>query len=288
MSLVSEMVQVLLPRGSTGGSLVMLTAYFDDSGTHDDSTVLVMGGLVGSERHWEPFERQWKAKLAAPLPDRPPLARFHMHDCVAARGEFETYSIAERDALIHDFRQIIINSGVLGYAIAVSRADWDRIVAPTPMVYWFGDAEGYCFRDCVSRLIVLVRDTPITGRNRTLDRNLTFVFDNRPHRTKLNKFIFDQYQMLPLVQSKTAQWQLPPMKLHGLSFLDSETFVPLQGADMWAWENHYHAREALKIGQPVPIRPHAKQFFECGRFQSTLIGEAAAQKIVELLGVTQA
>ena len=69
---------------------------------------MVMAGFIGTDEQWSAFDASWKAKLDAPLPDKPPLRSFHMADCEARSGEFSGYSTAEKDAVIHDFREIII------------------------------------------------------------------------------------------------------------------------------------------------------------------------------------
>ena len=60
---VSEIARVVLPRSCLNGSLAMLSAYYDDSGTHDKLNVVVYGGLIGTEDQWTKFERAWKPKL---------------------------------------------------------------------------------------------------------------------------------------------------------------------------------------------------------------------------------
>ena len=213
----------------------MLTGYFDDTGTHDASPVLAIAGLIGNESIWKQFETSWHDKLAQPLPGKPALGRFHMADCMARQGEFIGYSEAEADAVTHDFRQIILSSGVYGYAVGVSRADWDQIVAPSPMLYWFGDAEAFCFRDCVAKMLAFVHHFSPSHKD------LSLVFDNRPHRTAINEYLYKQYLKLPDIYSTNFL---------GVSFLASAAFVPLQGADMFAWEFYTFARHLLGAGRP--------------------------------------
>jgi hypothetical protein len=43
---------------------VILTAYLDESGTHDGSPVTVMGGMLANARQWEAFEKGF-SKLKA-------------------------------------------------------------------------------------------------------------------------------------------------------------------------------------------------------------------------------
>jgi hypothetical protein len=106
----------------------MLRAYFDDSGTHRSSDAVLLGGLIGTPVQCDLFEREWAAKLAAPLPDKPPLPRFHLASCNACDEEFRGYTRAESDAVIHDFRQIILNAGLIGTAFAVDRRAWDEFI----------------------------------------------------------------------------------------------------------------------------------------------------------------
>src|SRR5947209_3862900 len=108
---IREMVKAgWLPTGEREGLLMLLRAYFDDSGTHGNSEVVVMGGLIGTVEQWDRFEAAWAAKLACPLEGKPPLKKgFHLSACNARDGEFSHYSDAEQDALIHAFRQIIID-----------------------------------------------------------------------------------------------------------------------------------------------------------------------------------
>ena len=41
----------------------VLHAYLDDSGTHEDSPIVVIAGYFGSERHWLRFDREWRKIL---------------------------------------------------------------------------------------------------------------------------------------------------------------------------------------------------------------------------------
>src|SRR4051794_29762848 len=56
-------------------SVHMLAAYFDESGTDDQSSILSMGGYVGKANQWVEFERNWKELLA-----RRSIECFHLTD----------------------------------------------------------------------------------------------------------------------------------------------------------------------------------------------------------------
>jgi hypothetical protein len=70
------------------GFPIMLTAYFDDSGSHAGSDVVVWNGLFGNQYQWKLFDELWAAKLGAPSPGKNSLRRFHMYDCQHGEGEF--------------------------------------------------------------------------------------------------------------------------------------------------------------------------------------------------------
>jgi Protein of unknown function (DUF3800) len=277
-----HVADLVLSRGHRDGGIFMLVAYFDDSGTHDASEIVVMGGLIGTEAQWAVFERAWKDKLKEPLPGKPPLRRFHMHDCEGEHGEFAKYSRAERDAVTHDFRQIIIDAKMHGNATAVSRPDWDRLIVP-PLLYLFGDAERWCFNACVSWAIKW-------AEHGSPDKLVRLVFDERPHRTKLHEAVAVMHQ-------RFYNGDLPNLpKLVGAYFLRSELVVPLQAADMVAWETYRYALEHIRGGgeaRPrahLKARPraHLKALIASGLLSAGLVDRNTAETMARSLGVQQA
>jgi len=266
---INEVVRVVLSQPARNGVIGMITAYFDDTGTHARSAVVGFGGLFGTSAQWNAFDLEWRSTLRAPLPGKLPLRRFHMTECMARDGEFEGYSEGERDAIIHDFRKIIIRSEVSGYAVVASKKDWDTMIVP-PLRYVIGDAEIFCFRACVGKMASYIH-------NHSNDAELAFIFDDRPKWEAISNFIMRQYQEMHL-----------RTKFAGLSFLSNEKVPALQGADMFAWEVYRHASEHIANGGRSPPRPHAVQFFQSDRFEMHWLDRASVQEFSGLLGVPQA
>ena len=61
---IRELATAILPTGHREGFLMLIRAYFDDSGTHANSDVVVLGGLLGSVDQWTQFETAWAAKFS--------------------------------------------------------------------------------------------------------------------------------------------------------------------------------------------------------------------------------
>lgn len=228
----------------------MIEAYFDDSGTHSDSTIVVLVGVIGPTPEWDRFEATWKQVLRTPITGKPQLRRFHMTDCVNHTGEFEKYSKAETDLVIRTFRDIILAHNLHGRAIVVPRDDWDRLITGAHRVL-FGDVEGYCVRHCVSSAANWVtKNTP--------DKQLKIIFDDGPQHVHRTKQITENLK-------KGYDGSSDGTKLLGPLFLRVEQTAPLQAADMFAWETYAYCREWFR--NPLKtIRPHYQRLIESDRF----------------------
>ena len=104
--------------------LVVIVAYFDESGTHADSKVFALGGYVGLQTRWIALESDWSRALS-----QYSISCFHMTDFENQHGEFERGWDDEekRVSLIKTLIDIIESHKILQVVSSVDLEDY-RVV----------------------------------------------------------------------------------------------------------------------------------------------------------------
>lgn len=253
-----EMARAVLPIGSKG-LVAVIRAYFDDSGTHDGAPVVVMAGFVGADDQWDAFDCQWKALLA-----REGISRLHMTDLSAGAGEFQGWESGRRDAVVHDFRQVIIDAGIAGIGHSVSRPDWDRHVTGHARAL-LGPAEQHLASFCI-------HDSVDYAKSKHPGEPLAVIFDSgmaawddMMNAARIHLFAGSQ-DSSPLVSVTPAV---------------NVAFTPLQAADMLAWETYKYAQEWIATDGKAVHRPHFLRMLEKAPIDGGFASPRVIQKMVK-------
>ena len=218
----------------------MLWGYFDDSGTHDDAQIVLVGGICGTEAQLGSLERTWRAEIDSPMCGRKPrVRRFHAFECHNSLGtDYTGWTRTETDHFWHRLVSLIIDSGVTPYGVACVRQDWDDLIkGDVRQVY--GNAEQMCIKNC------FVKAVDWAERN-SFDPKMTFVFDNRPSAVKKEAAVASH------AFEHGRPNKLP--QLVGTAFLNSFDILPLQAADLIAWELYQFANDIFS-GETTMGRP---------------------------------
>jgi hypothetical protein len=221
-------------------AIVVLAAYFDDSGTHGATPYVVFGGLLGTERQWEAFEAAWAALLKEPLPGKPPLQKFATSRCLARRGEFQSYSETERDEVINRFNSVILDLGLVTVAQAVNKVAWDELIVGK-VADELGPAEGLCFVKCLEKVIELCRE-------RKPGQRVALFFDQGT-KARIND----------MAQLYFAQSSIYP-ELKSITFAKVSELLPLQGADIIANSSYQYAQESFGKPYAATARKHFEPY----------------------------
>ena len=234
--------------------MALLTAYFDDSGTHNNSPVVTYAGFIGREEVWADLESAWRALLK-----QHGIKRFHLAHMEAGSGEFDMWGRTRSDMVLHDFRQLILDRDLWGIACSVARADWNELVTGMARQH-MSEPDDFCAEIC---LFDALNFTTVDE----IENKVAVVFDDRPHRSAA-------------ILRKAQPWLHEPhngMELLSVTFSNATKLIPLQAADMLAWETYTHVQKwALHRENTVP-RPHFKRFLESG----ALVGGVATRDALE-------
>jgi hypothetical protein len=99
---LADLARGLHPSSSSHKVVAVLQAYLDESGTHAQSPVVMIGGFVASADLWGLIETDWNGILA-----NIGVPYFHASECEAGDGIYWSIPRELRDALFVGLSKVI-------------------------------------------------------------------------------------------------------------------------------------------------------------------------------------
>ena len=125
---------------------MILTAYLDESGTHEGSPVTVMAGILANARQWETFESEFRR-----IKSRHGFRVFHTKKFKKKEGDFRGWSTRRCLALMSDLAPITASAFTEGLSVTLHNADYEAEFrsGEKPRKMRIDSPYGFCFRNCL-------------------------------------------------------------------------------------------------------------------------------------------
>lgn len=198
---------------------VIITVYMDESGTHTDSPVMVLGGRVAKLGQWIDFDHKWRRLLK-----RYDLPYFHGTEFRSRTDTFRGWTPEKCNLFLNRAQKIIGQHTLCGFGVTLSHAEYKGVYRnlERPRKVKVDGKYGLCFRLALVELPRLIR--------RSLpDKEITihFVLESGDPGSGDAKVIFDDAK-------KTGPEELTSL-LGTISYGDKAEFPGLQAADLLAF-----------------------------------------------------
>jgi hypothetical protein len=191
----------------------MPLAFVDESSSSGDSGYLVLAGYCAAERTWHRFWNDWQSVL-----DEDPTVRyFKMYEAAALQGEFLRFSPDQRNVRLNRFIDVILAHDLQEVSIAAPEIYFREILLP---ILPSGHAHPYYFA-----LVGIVTAVEAVSRHFGSIEPVDFIFDKQCGMEDKAVRMF-----LRLKRS------LPNRHLGRIAFRDDREMLPLQAADLIAWQ----------------------------------------------------
>jgi hypothetical protein len=196
---------------------VMLTAYFDDSGTSDEEPVVAVAGYIGSVALWNIFNKRWRAFLS-----KHGIKQMHRADLESFYGEFKGWNGPLRTEFVKKAHAIIRECTFAPLGVAIVKSQFDEAFADGTVAQKFG---AYAF--CVHGALAAIGEW---CKAKNVREPIRIVFEKG---SKDQELINRNIRIL----SETPQEKRHPdaYVIQGWSF-DDKSVLPLQAADVVAYE----------------------------------------------------
>lgn len=202
-----------------------LTAYFDASGTHrqDGSLAMCVAGYVSTPRRWKKFEREWEELLR-----EEGISAFHRTDLESLRKEFKGWTVERRDRVVKRAHKIIKRWALMGVAVGFPFDLYERIIHTPELRKRFSKPYALCTMRCIIPLSEWATEQGYRDP-------INYVFDrgDEGRGQVLNAFRLSDHDRYLL---GTCQFE------------DKKKFVPLQAADVLAYEVYKFTTEQVVKG----------------------------------------
>ncbi|MEO6688138.1 MAG: DUF3800 domain-containing protein [Dokdonella sp.] len=212
---MTELADVVCAWSSKHKVMVMLRAYFDESGMHKEAPSVVMAGFVGSSAQWQSFDGSWRSVLA-----RYDVEVFHASPCAKGHGEFAGKDEVIRTSLALDLADVICASGIQSLAFGLDNAAWKE-VSDVEFKKTFPTSYSLGFQYCLQR-VKRFSEVMADGED------VALVFADHQEHGPLAQVVFDHYKASQEYGGKLAS----------LTFASPKKFSALQAADLFAYETY--------------------------------------------------
>jgi hypothetical protein len=204
--------------------LLTVQAYIDDSGVKGTSSVFVLAGFISDAEKWAEFSDAWSIHLK----QSPSIRYLKMNEAVKLKGEFRSWSPAERDRkllgcarIINQFRP---HTGIYFINDLVA---WKQLV-PDRRIKTLADPHFHGFLAMVSAVCNEALDAGI-------DEQIEIIFDQHVIFGPRVSFWYpaskEFIELTNLERAERVRSILPVSPM----FKDDHKFAPLQAADILAW-----------------------------------------------------
>jgi hypothetical protein len=192
-------------------AVVKVAGYFDES---EDASTFCLAGWLAPTHHWDPFEKAWQS-----LVDEYGMPEFHMYDCQARKGFWESWTNpADRWAVQFRFLDVLTKRPPPSPYGSVVAIDLDAHSTTGSAKPWL-----LAFDHILARMVELQR--AFNWRTADFER-LALVFDEK-----------DEFRARALEMVDRAKAQPEYRNVIGsVTFDDSKNQPALQAADLLAYE----------------------------------------------------
>ena len=206
------------------GPYIMLSAYLDESGTHGDSRVMCVAGLLYKREQMEPLDSEWKEALSSAG-----VRYFHAVESSQLRGEFKGWERRKEDQL---YRKLvgIVKGRACGGAVAYMTSEEQFDEYRKSWSWEYGQ-----YTTCVYACVRLLLDTAEKLDDGRVDLTIESGHKDMGEMDAFLRRLSDKGLLLT----------------HG--FRDKKDIRPLQTADLWAYEARKRVNDQL--ARQIPLNP---------------------------------
>jgi hypothetical protein len=210
-----------ISRASLRKWVALLKVYIDESGVHADSPVVTVAAYMARPKQWAAFTREWVRAIK-------PAKVYHATDAQNLRGEFKGWTSQQVDALAERALPIIPKHTAVAIAAGINMRDFRTAFASKPdLMKLLGDPYGACLQWV---LTILMQEKAVKGNR----EQIAFFHEQ-------NNFIGEASSAYKHV---IERWNIGART--GFAFGSKEKFVPLQAADIYAYEANKRLRDTSK------------------------------------------
>ena len=199
--------------------MAIAEAYFDDSGTHVESTTAIAGCFISTVKQWRRFTSEWEEVAA-----KSNFRTFHMAEFASCKGEFIGWPNKKRERVLTRLCALINKYSSVGTAVGVVKADYESAIQ--------GDFRNYCGRYHYTFVVRHCAKGPRKWLNEHPGSSIQYIFDQMGKGKGEIMNVMDDAMERSRQRGETA--------ITGYSFEDKSRFAPLQAADILAWSYYQY------------------------------------------------